>query len=133
MILVDTSVWIDYFNGRDTSQTSILDQALQNQTIIMGDLILLEILQGFRSDKDYSIAKKHLTELPIHNLLTPDLALKSADSYRALRKRGITIRKTSDVIIAIFCIENDIPLLFSDKDFLPFVRHLNLRSVADTN
>lgn len=87
MILVDTSVWIDYFNGQDTPQASILDEALQTQAVIMGDLILLEILQGFRSDKDYVTAKEHLTALPIHNMLTPDMALKSADNYRALRKK----------------------------------------------
>lgn len=130
MILVDTSVWIDYFNGQDTPQASVLDTALQNQTVVMGDLILLEILQGFRSDKDYLTAKEHLTALPIHNMLTPDLALKSVDYYRALRKKGLTVRKTADVIIATFCIEHGIPLLFSDKDFLPFTKHSKLRSAA---
>jgi predicted nucleic acid-binding protein len=98
----------------------------------MGDLILLEILQGFRSDKDYVTAKDHLTALPIQNMLTPELALKSADNYRTLRKKGLTVRKTADVIIATFCIESNVPLLFSDKDFLPFTQYFGLRSVAQT-
>lgn len=131
MIVVDTSVWIDYFNGRDTKQTNTLDQALGTQFVAIGDLILVEILQGFRSDKDYNAAKKHLTSLNQYEMLGLDIAVKSADNYRKLRKKGITIRKTADVIIATFCIENKLPLLFSDKDFLPFVDYLRLRSVTE--
>jgi hypothetical protein len=130
MIIVDTSVWIDYFKGLDTPETLALDSALGDEEVAIGDLILLEILQGFRADKDYKIAKKHLTALHQFNMLTPDLAVKAADNYRKLRKQGITIRKTADVIIATFCIENRLPLLYADKDFIPFTQYLKLRSVT---
>jgi predicted nucleic acid-binding protein len=131
MILVDSSVWIDYFNSKDTSETVKLDSLLDVELIAIGDIILLEILQGFRMDKDYQIAKNLLTSLIIYQLLDARLAIKSADNYRQLRKLGITIRKTADVVIATFCIENNIPLLFADKDFIPFVNYLNLQSVLE--
>ena len=127
MILVDSSVWIDFFNGRETTETNLLDEALSTDTICIGDIILTEVLQGFRSDKDYRVARELLLELPIFQITTPELALIGADYYRALRKKGITVRKSVDNWIATFCIENQLPLLFSDKDFNPFVEHLNLR------
>jgi predicted nucleic acid-binding protein len=129
MILVDSSVWIDYFNGKDTPQTAKLDELLGVELLGIGDIILTEILQGFRADADYQTAKKMLTSLTIFNMLGIDVAVKSADNFRILRKQGITIRKTIDVIIATFCIENDHFLLFSDKDFMPFVQYLGLRAV----
>ena len=98
--------------------------------IAIGDIILTEVLQGFRNDKDYNTAKSLLTSLTVFELLGEKMALKSADNYRLLRKQGITIRKTVDVIIASFCIENNLPLLFSDKDFIPFVKYLKLISVC---
>ena len=128
MMMVDSSVWIDYFNGRDTPETIQLDLLLGIEPIAIGDLILTEVLQGFRNDKDYETAKNLLSSLTIFELLGEKMALKSASNYRALRKQGITIRKTADVIIASFCIENHLPLLFSDKDFIPFVQRLNLIS-----
>ena len=131
MILVDTSVWIDYFNGRDTLATTILDQVLENSVVAVGDLIMLEILQGFRSDKDYNTAKRHLSTLHQFSMLSPELAIKAAANYRKLRKQGVTIRKTVDIIIATFCTENNLPLLFTDNDFLPFIQNLNLCSVAE--
>jgi predicted nucleic acid-binding protein len=127
MILVDSSVWIDYFNGVENTETTLLDEFLSTDTICIGDVILAEVLQGFRSDKDYKLAKEILTELPIYQIVTPELALVSADNYRKLRKKGITIRKSVDNWIATFCIENKISLLFSDKDFNPYVEHLGLR------
>lgn len=130
MIVVDTSVWINYFNGSDTPATKQLDSLLGIKPIAIGDIILTEVLQGFRNDEDYKTAKNLLTSLTIFELLGEKMALKSADNYRLLRKQGITIRKTVDVIIASFCIENDLPLLFSDKDFFPFVKHLKLVSVC---
>ena len=126
MIMVDSSVWIDYFNGYETPKTTKLDLWLGIQPISIGDIILTEVLQGFRNDSDYSIAKNLLTSLTIFDLLGENMAIKSAENYRQLRKQGITIRKTADVIIASFCIENNLPLLFSDKDFVPFVTYLNL-------
>ncbi|MEE8056446.1 MAG: VapC toxin family PIN domain ribonuclease, partial [Pseudomonadales bacterium] len=93
-----------------------------------GDLILAEVLQGFRNDRAYRQAKELLIPLPIYQLMTPELALTSAENYRSLRKKGVTVRKSVDVWIATFCIENRISLLFSDKDYLPFVKHLGLQS-----
>lgn len=130
MILVDTSVWIDYFNGFENDETDILDHALGSNVVAVGDLIVLEILQGFRSDKDYKTAKKYLSSLKQFGMLSPELAIKAAENYRKLRKQGITTRKTTDVIIATFCIENNLPLLYTDKDFIPFTNKLKLRSVS---
>ncbi len=126
MVIVDSSVWIDYFNGRDTAQTNKLDDLLSSEAVGLGDLILVEVLQGFREDKDYQIAKQLLTALTVFNLLGSDIAVKSANHFRSLRKRGVTVRKTADVVIATFCIENNHPLLFSDKDFIPFMNFLGL-------
>jgi predicted nucleic acid-binding protein len=128
MILVDSSVWIDFFNGRDTTETTLLDAFLSTDTICIGDIVLAEVLQGFRSDKDYRIARELLLELPIYQIMTPKLAIVGADNYRKLRKEGINIRTSVDNWIATFCIENKLPLLFSDKDFNPFVEHLSLRT-----
>jgi hypothetical protein len=130
MIIVDSSVWIDYFNGVETPETNKLDTLLGVEQIAIGDLILTEVLQGFRSDDGYQTAKELLTSLQIFEMLGLNIAIKSVDNYRLLRKRGITIRKTADVIIATFCIENQNQLLFSDKDFIPFVNHLGLIQVS---
>lgn len=127
MILVDSSVWIDYFTGVDNAQSKKLDDSLGVQPVAIGDLILTEVLQGFRRDKDYETAKSLLSELVIFEMLGKAMALKSAENFRFLRRKGITIRKTADVIIATFCIDRGLPLLFSDKDFKPFVRRLGLR------
>ena len=130
MILVDSSVWIDFFNGAKNTETDKLDEMLGLEEIVTGDLILAEVLQGFRSDADYKTAKNVLTSLTVHNLVGKELAIKSANNFRKLRKKGITIRKTADVIIATYCIENKIPLLFADKDFVPFVDNLRLKSAC---
>ena len=129
MILVDSSVWIDYFLGNDTPQVEILDRSLGVRIVGVGDLVLTEVLQGFRSDRDYHIARSIMDELSLVEMLGKELAIKSAENFRRLRKMGITIRKTADVIIATYCIERSVPLLFSDKDFTPFVQHLQLIEV----
>ncbi len=128
MIIADTSVWIDYFSGVESAETNVLDAELESGTVAIGDIIFLEILQGFRSDKDYNIAQTKLNFLDHHEMFGKNMVIKCAENYRSLRKKGITIRKTNDVIIATFCIENEISLLFSDRDFLPFVKHLKLIS-----
>ncbi len=130
MILVDTSVWIDYFNGNENNKTNTLDSALIDGTVAIGDIIFLEILQGFRHDKDYNKAEKTLSSLDMYEMFGSSMVSKCANNYRALRKKGITIRKTTDVIIATFCIDNKLPLLYSDKDFDPFAKHLKLISVS---
>ena len=130
MILVDSSVLIDYFNGKENWQTEKLDEILGNEIIVIGDYILVEVLQGFKSDKDFNTAKNILNSFPCLNLLGEELAVKCAENYRKLRKKGITVRKTIDVIISTFCIGNDIQLLHNDKDFFPFEKHLGLQSVT---
>jgi len=127
MVLVDSSVWVDYFNGVETPETARLDSILGAEPVAIGDLILLEVLQGFRSDTDFRAASALLANLTIYDLLGGRLALKAAQNYRSLRARGITVRKTADTIIATFSIANGIPLLFSDRDFEPFVEHLGLQ------
>jgi len=129
MILVDSSVWIDYFNGAETSQTDWLDSSLGNIPIVIGDLILIEVLQGFQSDKDFKIARDLLLGIPFVQLGGQSLALESAMNYRYLRKKGITVRKTIDVIIGTFCIHNKLMLLHSDRDFDPMVKFLGLQII----
>ena len=130
MILVDSSVWIDYFNGQPTPKAHKLDTLLGVEPLGIGDLTLTEVLRGFRSDTDYQTAKKLLLTLSVFEMLGTDLAIQSADNFRFLRKRGVSVRKTADVIIATYCIEYGQSLLFADKDYLPFVTHLGLKAVT---
>lgn len=129
MIIVDTSVWIDYLNGQENAYTDTLDDALIQGTVAIGDVIFLEILQGIRNDKDYQKARNRLAKLDRYEMFGHFMVEKSAENYRTLRKKGITVRSTIDVIIATFCIENRLPLLFNDRDYIPFVDYLNLSSV----
>lgn len=126
MILVDSSVWVDYFNGVPSKETDFLDSTLGFEPVAIGDLILTEVLQGFRAESEYQTAKSLLLGLTIFELLGRDLAIKAADNYRTLRRRGVTVRKTVDCIIATFCIERGLPLLYSDRDFEPFTKSLGL-------
>ena len=128
MILVDSSVWIDYFRGRATAESEYLDLLLEREILLIGDLILTEVLQGFTSDREFDKARKMLSSLDLVTLGGGAIALASAQNYRSLRKAGITVRKTIDCIIATRCIEDGIALLYGDRDFDPFVRHLGLRS-----
>ncbi|HHW79114.1 MAG TPA: PIN domain nuclease [Xanthomonadaceae bacterium] len=128
MILVDSSVWIDYFRGTPTPRTDMLDALLGSEPVVTGDLILTEVLQGFASKRDFNIARKLLTSLDIVNLAGRDIAIQAAKNFRVLRTLGITVRKTIDTVIATRCIESGFMLLYSDKDFDPFVQHLGLRS-----
>jgi predicted nucleic acid-binding protein len=131
MILVDSSVWIDYFNGQETSQTEWLDSSLGNIPIIIGDLILTEVLQGFHNDKDFKTAKDLLLGIPFVPMGGQAIAVESAKNYRFLRKKGVTVRKTIDVIIGTFCIHHHLPLLQDDKDFEPMIKFLGLE-IIDT-
>jgi len=128
MILVDSSVWIDYFRGIATPQAEKLDLLLGTEPIAMGDLILTEVLQGFANDRDFNQARKLLASLVTVKLVGRTVAIKAAENFRALRSLGISVRKTIDTLIATHCIENRLPLLYSDKDFDPFVEHLGLRA-----
>ena len=128
MILVDSSVWIDYFRGSLTPEADKLDSLLGAEPIATGDLILAEVLQGFVSDRDFNQAKKLMTSLVIVDLVGENIAIQAAKNFRVLRSLGITVRKTIDTVIATHCIESGLPLLYSDRDFDPFVEHLGLRS-----
>ena len=127
--MVDTSVWVDYFNGNDTKQTETLDNALIDGLVVIGDIIFLEILQGFRNDSDYKQVHRTLSTLDHFPMLGTAMVADCASNYRTLRKSGITIRRTTDVVIATFCIKNKLPLLFHDRDFIPFIEKLKLKAV----
>ena len=129
MILVDSSVWIDFFNGRASRETDLLDDLLESDLLLTGDIILTEVLQGFRAESDFRRAKRALDQLEFRPMLGHAIALKSATNYRVLRAKGITVRKTIDMLIATFCIENRHELLHSDRDFDPIQQHLGLRSL----
>lgn len=128
MILVDSSVWIDYFRGTMTPQAEKLDVLLGNEPIATGDLILTEVLQGFVGERDFNQARTLMTSLVIVDLAGQIMAIQAAKNFRVLRALGITVRKTIDTVIATRCIESGLPLLYSDRDFDPFVEHLGLRS-----
>jgi predicted nucleic acid-binding protein len=126
MILPDSSIWIDFFNGQETPKTQLLNELLGKEVILTGDIILTEVLQGFRHERDLQHAQEILFGLPFQEMLGQKVALQSAKNYRFLRQRGITIRNTIDVMIATFCIVNQITLLQNDRDFAPMIEHLNL-------
>lgn len=128
MILVDSSVWIDGFRKRQTAQTEKLYALLGRLELCTGDLILTEVLQGADTERDFVTAQKIMRELPVIEIASEEIALQAARNYRYLRAKGITIRKTIDTLIATRCIVDDHTLLFSDRDFEPFVTHLGLRS-----
>jgi hypothetical protein len=130
MILVDSSVWIDFFNGVDSPPVEKLDQLLGHEMIVTGDLIIVEVLQGFQNDAHFHQAKKVLEELPFFNLCNKELSMIAAENYRALRKKGVTVRKTIDVIIGTFCIENNIHLLHHDRDFNSLEAYLGLQVIS---
>ena len=126
MILVDSSVWIDYFNDIATRETDLLDDLLGREPILTGDLIIAEVLQGFRSDADYRKAKAALDDLLYEPMVGREIAIANARNYRKLRAKGITVRKTIDMLIATFCLENRHSLLHADRDFDAIAEHLGL-------
>lgn len=127
MILVDSSVWIDYFRCEETIQTAQLEALLDVQELAVGDLILTEVLQGFSNERDFAKAQFLMTSLKVIDLTGEETALQAARNYRHLRTLGITVRTTIDTIIATKCIEEGHVLLHSDRDFDPFVTHLGLQ------
>lgn len=126
MILVDSSVWIDYFRAADTPQVALLDSLLGRSPLAVGDLIAAEVLQGVRDEREFKWVKKTLDAFAHIDLAGYDLAVKASENYRSLRAMGITIRKTIDTLIATRCIEDGLTLLHADRDFLPFAQHLGL-------
>ena len=130
MILVDSSVWIDYFKGTSTTQTEKLDRLLGHEPLAIGDLILTEVLQGFDSERDFNDARRMLTSLMVVELGGREIAIQAAKNFRALHRFGVTVRKTIDSVIATRCIEDGYDLLHNDRDFDPFAEHLGLRVVV---
>lgn len=126
MLMVDSTVWVDYFNGIANSKTNYLDQIVDKTPILIGDLILAEVLQGFREDADFEKARRTFGKYIQVEMVNPELALQSARNYRVLRRKGITVRKTMDSLIATYCIENEHDLLHNDSDFDGYEKHLGL-------
>ena len=129
MLVVDSTVWIDYFNGVASPQTDYLNNILETTPILVGDLILAEVLQGFRQDADFEKARRALGKFLQANLVGPDLAVQAARNYRTLRQKGLTVRKTIDNLIATYCLENDHELLHNDSDYDGYEQHLGLKVV----
>lgn len=130
MILVDSSVWIDYFNCAVNPQSEKLDRFLDTELLAIGDLILAEVLQGFSANREFNTAKALLTSLTMVELCGHQIAIQAAENLRILRAAGVTVRKTIDCIIATRCIAGGYDLLHNDRDFDPFVRHLRLRVIS---
>lgn len=126
MLLVDSSVWIDYFNGVESPEAERLDALLGKEDLLTGDLVLAEVLQGFQRASDYRRARRLMASLAYEDMVGREVAIRSASYYRALRRKGITVRKTVDVLIATFCIVRGHALLHRDRDFDPFARLFGL-------
>jgi predicted nucleic acid-binding protein len=129
LILVDFSVWIDHFRGAITPQTEKLDGLLGREPLVIGDLILTEVLQGFADERDFNAARKMLTSLKVVDLGGQEIAIQAARNFRTLRMLGVSVRKTIDSVIATRCIESGYDLLHNDRDFDPFAKYLGLRVV----
>ncbi|MBP6903457.1 MAG: PIN domain nuclease [Burkholderiaceae bacterium] len=127
MILVDSSVWIDYFKAADTPEAALLDSMFGRTPLAVGDLIAAEVLQGVRDEREFKWVKKVFDSFAHVDLCGYDLAIKASENYRLLRSKGVTIRKTIDTLIATRCIEDGLTLLHADRDFLPFAEYLGLR------
>jgi predicted nucleic acid-binding protein len=127
MIVVDASVWVDYFNGISVPEADALETILDEERVVVGDLTLTEVLSGFRSDRDFRKAGELLDTCEYRPMVGREVALQAARNYRVLRRRGVTVRKTIDVLIGTFCIMNELPLLHRDRDFDPIEMHLGLR------
>lgn len=127
MILVDSSVWIDFFNDIKTAETQSLSDVLGVLPVAIGDLMLAEVLQGFRRDKDFRTALELFESVTVLEMGGKKIAIQSAKNFHKLRGKGFTVRKTIECIIATYCIAHKLPLLQSDRDFEPFHEHLGLK------
>jgi predicted nucleic acid-binding protein len=138
-VLVDSSVWIDHLRGVRTRETALFDgllallapqrEAVAGLTLVVGDLVLCEVLRGIPDPRQHAAVRKMMLEFDLVVIGGVDRALKAADHYRTLRRRGITVRKTIDLLIGTWCIAEDCDLLHSDRDFEPMARHLGLRTL----
>lgn len=129
MVVVDTTVWVDYFNGVQSTQVDRLDRLLGERLLLIGDLVLAELLQGFASDAVAQQALELIQPLEFVEMAGRDVAIESARNYRRLRRKGATVRKTIDMLIGTFCLMNDHELLHDDRDFDVMARHLGLRVI----
>ncbi len=127
MILVDSSVWIDYFRSAETPQVVLLDSLFGRSSLAVGDLIVAEVLQGVRDEREFKWVKRTFDAFEHIDLVGYDLAIKASENYRSLRAMGVTIRKTIGTLIATRCIEDGLTLLHADVDFRPFSQHLGLK------
>jgi len=127
VIVVDTSVWIDYFNDVPTPQVGLLGELLGERVLAVGDLILAELLQGFATELDAKRALKLLEPFELLEMAGRDVAIQSAANYRRLRRRGVTVRKTMDMLIGTYCLMHDHEILHNDRDFDVLAKHLGLR------
>lgn len=129
MIVVDSSVWIDFLNGRNAPHVRRLRTVLGADEIIIGDLMLCEVLQGLESERAARDVEALLRRFEIAPMAGEAIAVAAARNFRSLRRRGITVRKTIDLLIGTWCIENRRALLHNDRDFRPMARHLGLIEV----
>jgi predicted nucleic acid-binding protein len=129
LIVVDSSVWIDFLNGRNAPHVAVLREALGREEIIIGDLMLCEVLQGLEGERTARRVEMLLRRFEIAQMGGDVIAVQAARNFRSLRRRGITVRKTIDLLIGTWCIENRRPLLHNDSDFRPMARHLGLIEV----
>lgn len=132
MIVVDSSVWIDFLNGRDASHVQRLRAVLGADEIMIGDLMLCEVLQGLDTERSARQVERLLRRFDIVPMAGEVIAVAAARNFRSLRRRGITVRKTIDLLIGTWCIENRAPLLHNDSDFRPMAQHLGLIEVPLT-
>jgi predicted nucleic acid-binding protein len=141
-VLIDSSVWIDHLRGVHTRETAIFGMLLAwldpdfkgrdhegTTNLLVGDLILCEVLRGIPDPREHAAVKNALLSFEVATIGGVDLALAAADHYRALRRLGVTVRKTIDLLIGTYCLANDCALLHSDHDFDPMTRHLGLRAL----
>ena len=131
MTLVDSSVWIDYFRGTGSREADRLDELLGDEQVLIGDLMLTEVLQGFTTDRAFSRALKLMDAVETVEIGGREVAIEAARHFRTLRARGVTVRKTIDTLIAARCLHDGLPLLFADRDFQPFVTHLGMVSAME--
>lgn len=131
MLIVDSTVLIDHLNGVEASHVSLFMEAIERRRIGIGEIILFEVLQGFRNDRDFEAVRQRLCEFELYEMVTAEAAVTAARNYRLLRRRGMTVRKSHDVFIATFCIEHGHTLLHNDRDFDPFEEHLGLSVLRD--
>ena len=141
-VLIDSSVWIDHLRGVRTRETAILGTLLmwldpelepggheEIADLLIGDLVLCEVLRGIPDPREHAVVKDVLLSFEVVTIGGAELALEAADHYRALRRLGLTVRKTIDLLIGTYCIANDCPLLHSDRDFDPMTRYMGLRAL----